>query len=364
MASRRINNNKNNTQGKARAPKARVPAMVGVARRMTRVATGQQGTPFKGKERLAAVQSSAGPDGGITQFYWNPGMAATFSLGHQIARSYEKYSVRNGGNSVTYITSSPTTTAGRIYMYANYDPSDQVPTTEDEFADRTDAVSSCLWENLTLQLKGGEMTPGGPKPVRVGNSAQDKNITDGCTIVVGVFGNAGAATVGNVFIHYNADLHVQRPQALERQQPKDSTFIGFPLNRELTNGSLFSNTELTILGDGLGVEVDEIGINEGLVMPPGAYVVSAQAGVKYDAHDGRTLTSINLTINGADAQATISTVAFNPLTEETIAMLHTNHNYLVVGDSRTVLNLRVNFADVAANPELLGNRTRIYIKAA
>lgn len=251
MASRRINN-KNNTQGKARAPKARAPPMVGVAKRMTRVVVGKPGTPFQGKERLAAVQSVSGPDGGITQFYWNPGMAATFSLGHQIARSYEKYSVRDRGNSLTYVTSSPTTTGGRIYMYANYDPSDQIPTTEDEFADRTDSVSSCLWENLTLHLKGSEMTPGGPKPVRVGNSAQDKNITDGCVIVIGVFGNTGSATVGNVFVNYNADLYVQRPQALERQQPKDSTIVRFPLNRALVSASLFSNTELEILGDGWG----------------------------------------------------------------------------------------------------------------
>lgn len=87
-------------------------------------------------------------------------------------------------------------------------------------------------------------------------------------------------------------------------------------------------------------------------------------GVKFDAHDGRTLLSMNLTVNGADADSTLSTIAFSPNTEETIAMIHSNHNYFVVGDERTVLNLRLTFSGVSANPELLGNRSSLYIKAA
>lgn len=363
MASKQTTRNAARRGAQKGASKPAVPkSMVGTAQRMTPMSTGVRGTDFKGRERLASVNATA--SGVIGQYNWNPGLEDTFTLGHQIARSFEKYLVNNGGNSVTYVTSSSTLKEGRIYMYANYDPSDQLPTTEDEFADRSDVVSACLWENLTLHLRGHEMTPGGPKPIRVGETAQDLNITDGCTIVIGTFGASVDGLAGNVFINYNARLLVQRPIPTQVTQPKRSAIFGFNTSFQISN-----DTDLGVwerIADGLGTtRASAAGAEDfdGVLLKPGAYIISAQVGLDFSAHTGATFTRIRLSQNGITLPATEGAENFAN-TQATSLLLHTNHNYIVVPSGGAVYNVVLDFANASADPFVSAVRTKLLITAA
>lgn len=330
------------------------PRMIGIATSVVTRRTGARSTAFRAKERLAAVGSNA-----IQQYHWNPGMASTFSLGHQLARGFEKYSVMPGGNRVTFVSSAPTTLAGRIYMYANYDPSDRLPTTEDDFADRSDGVSSSVWAGLTLLLKGDQMTPGGSKPIRVGNTSQDKNITDGCLIVVGVFGVPAdfLTSIGNMFLDYNALLHVQRPLPTGPALPRSAAY--------------FSLAAISVLGVDQSVEFttdfDTIGLTPGadsFVLPPGVYNISYRVDLQQEVPNKESVEYVaqilvaDEVLDGATSRLILSEVPAGTHGDT----LASADNFVAVSEP-AVVYLRLDNRS-AAPASIQGDWSRIVVKTA
>jgi len=137
-------------------------------------------------------------------------------------------------------------------MFANYDSSDNLAMTEDDFADRADAVACSVWENKTLRLRGPEMVcPGAQKPVRVYDTTQDRLLTDGCTLHIGIFG-ADPGPAGSVYIGYDYSLHVQRPFTPEVPFPQHKTLL---IGGEVTQLPIASSDYLgfTKSFDGVGL---------------------------------------------------------------------------------------------------------------
>lgn len=335
--------------------------MVGLAKRPAARAPQKGTTTFCGRERLAKLSTgSAGQ--GIAAFEWNPGMKDTFSVGHMLAQSFEKYHVASTGNSLEYVSSSPATRSGRVYMFANYDPAEPPPTTEDEFADRTDCVSGPIWDGLVLHLKGSKMTQSGDKPVRTAVTGQDRNITDGCVIVIGIFGDSelgeAAADAGTVFINYNATLLVQRPLPVAGPQPRTLTLM--KPSGDLAIGGNTPVSNLVKVFNGLRLATGSFGAT----LKPGVYKVSAELGLDMNAVSGVLDMSVFLNVTVDDVPLTGSNQAIvvgSTRTES--AMISSNHNIVVVGTNDTATLGLVLAASGTGAAFVKGNRSRFLIEA-
>lgn len=249
--------------------------MVGIAQRTPRIKRAvPQGLAHKGKERFhSVIRASNSGQAAIASYDINPGRSATFSVGGLIAQRFERYSVPPGArNIVRYVASANSTALGRVYMYANYDPHDPPPQTEDEFADRSDSVQSNVWEDLALHLRAADMGSS-PKPVILQDTAQDKNLTDACTVHIGFFGwgDSDDSTLGQCYIEYDMRLHVQRPLPVVNRSPANHLFA------TMTNAQTVSGTSVTITEwstqdsrNGLGATI----ANGVFSLSPGTYEIA------------------------------------------------------------------------------------------
>jgi hypothetical protein len=81
----------------------------------------------------------------------NPGNNLDFPWLSQIATRFEKYKFKK----LTYriVSYLPTTSAGNMGMYFDYDPVDTYPTNESEFFSNYRAQVSSSWGTMTCEVK-------------------------------------------------------------------------------------------------------------------------------------------------------------------------------------------------------------------
>jgi hypothetical protein len=153
-----------------------------------------------------------------------------------------------------YVTRSPTSATGSVYMACEYDPGEALPLEEKTLSAYAGCVSDVTWSDLFLTLDVGAMFPTGPRKF-IRNAAsfipyQDDRLTYAGTVVVGTVGQADGSAIGKLWVDYDVELFV----------PQSNSALGAPSNSG--NTAIFSRVANQILLQGVETTYD---FDQGLV---------------------------------------------------------------------------------------------------
>lgn len=269
---------------------------------------------------LIGTLSSTSDQFVVSGYKLNPGDALTFPWLHVQAQAWEQY--RFHKLVFEYVTRSPTTTPGSVFLVPDYDPSDAPPLNEQKAMSYQGAVENAPWTNFSCALTPANMqSMGQRKYTRAGNFIGDVRTSDVGVMYVGTAGTP-VATLGKLWVSYDVELFV--PQ--------------LPVSG--LDDNALTETEQSVIVQGAGPDItplpighvvtDKIGLtvsNDGriITLPPGDYiqVVSTDltlgaAGVPSnatlqvkDADSGAVLATSNspLYINGLTSWSTTTALA-------------------------------------------------------
>lgn len=160
----------------------------------------------------------------------NPGLATIFPWLATIAANYEKYKMRK--LAFQFITSSGTSTGGRVGLAFGYNPSEKIPLNKQEFFSIVPNREEAPWEDIYLQVPCNGET----KYVRFTSPTEGSVNTYDMGVLITMTGNnASASTLGDLFVEYEVEL--LRPH-YGRVLSEAATIInpasGFPLGTGFT----------------------------------------------------------------------------------------------------------------------------------
>jgi len=151
----------------------------------------------------------------VTQYPLNPGLLSTFPWLSQLAENYEAYKFQY--LHVRFVTSSPSTIAGRIIISPDYNSSDVVASSSTALEQFQDTFADMVWADGRCVLNPAGMGIIGPKRyIRVGALAGNLDIKtyDIATVNIGTYGQANTNQLGELWLDYCVDLFVPTPQNL------------------------------------------------------------------------------------------------------------------------------------------------------
>lgn len=135
----------------------------------------------------------------------SPTNARLFSWLSSVAPSFDY--IEWDSVKLEFISSSPTTAGGRVYMAADYNPSDPEPTSPTDFMNQQDSVSGGTWNSFSLKLSVRELKRF--KRYFTHRSSQVPEPADSMPgkLFVAVDGTP-AGKIGDLFIEYSVKLTV------------------------------------------------------------------------------------------------------------------------------------------------------------
>ena len=165
--------------------------------RSTNTASGS--TIIKHREYLGAVVGTTTIL--VKSYNVNPGLATTFPWLANIANNYEKYRVKK--LSAQYVTSSGSTTGGRVGLAFGYNPSESNPESKQQFFSIIPNREEAPWEDIQLHIQ----PTGETKYIRIGGVSNGTvNTYDMGKLLVMTSNNASGAVVGEIFVEYEIEL--------------------------------------------------------------------------------------------------------------------------------------------------------------
>ncbi len=177
----------------------------------------------------------------------NPGLSEVFPWLSTIAANYEKYKMVK--LSFQYVTSSGTSTGGRVGLAFGYNPSEAIPLNKQEFFSIVPNREEAPWEDIILHVP----CTGETKYVRfAGIDSGTVNTYDMGKVVTATGNNADStSTLGDLFVEYEVELsrpHYGRimSEELTIESPSSGVPMGtsFTVNRGI--GLLQHGNEVTV----------------------------------------------------------------------------------------------------------------------
>lgn len=140
------------------------------------------------------------------QCHINPGMRFPFQWLAPIANQYESY--RFTKLKFVFRSQKPTSTAGKIMLYVDYDAYDVAPVTKSQFMNNSGAVDGPVWQELTYNCDLMDVNRlGKTRFVRSGVIANaDLNNFDVGNLVVGTDACADTSVLGDIYVDYAVEL--------------------------------------------------------------------------------------------------------------------------------------------------------------
>jgi hypothetical protein len=194
-----------------------------------------------------------------------------------------------------YIPSAAvTTTVGSIYLAAEYDPSDAVPSTLAAMSTYEHQNNSRVYTKCTLGLRKARMFDGVQhKKIRCGPVAGDLSLYDGGRVIVGTVDGPGSA-VGQLWAYY--DIELFSPQTDPTSPiPSKLTVLNLSSAQTFTTTTAAPIEFDEAIVDGLGLGLPSTGV---LTLPCGTFKVFGEI-CTTDSAAGALSVSLELKKNSA-----------------------------------------------------------------
>lgn len=211
-------------------------------------------TRIRGRDYLQQIVGGTGFT--VDYFQINPGLPGVFNWLNRQAAQYEQY--RFHKLAFEFETVQPTTQGGTIMMYMDYDSKDPIPETEQDFLTNSRAVSSPIYNPLTVyHADERALNPLGQHYVRMGAVPEDSDVRfydSGIFYVAHDLIDAGLVgeALGRLFVSYDIELMV--PHTDDRELSILNTWINHGTDFAFTG----SDTTLGELGLIVGVGSDNL----------------------------------------------------------------------------------------------------------
>jgi hypothetical protein len=182
------------------------PVSVSQGQQFPGVARSMKTKRFQNSELISTIQGSIA-FAVIQKLSINPGLASSFPWLSSEAKKWQQY--RFHSLIFRYVTRTATATVGSVILSPDYNPKEQVPTTEAQATNTQDAVEGSPWTNIICRLDPRAMFGLGPrKQIRSTNIAGDLNNYDCGRLFVCAVGEVGAADIGKLWVDYDVELFV------------------------------------------------------------------------------------------------------------------------------------------------------------
>lgn len=236
-----------------------------VKARMPKITTSGRSTIIDGHELVSTISGSTVFNS--TRFRINPGLGQYPWLSDR-SRGWEQY--RFESLRYEYIPSNAvTTTAGSVYLVADYDPSDPPPASLADLSTYETQENSRVYEKCGITLSVREMyRAGNGKKIRCGPVAGDLTLYDSGSVSVGTIDCTTNNPIGQLWIFYRVRLF----------SPQVSS--SFPIPNGLSIFNLGASQGFST-GVGAKIDFDEAIVNgmeldwpSSVILPCGAYKVT------------------------------------------------------------------------------------------
>jgi hypothetical protein len=179
-----------------------------------------RGVTVRHREYIADVAIPSGtPTFNSGSYGINPGMPALFPWLSTMANSYELY--RFNRLCFEYVTRSPATTGGSVYLAVDYDACDIPPVDKQGMLSYEGAVSDAAWQNIEVHLPSAFLNLGmRERYTRAGEYADvDKKTYDTGTLIIAteaIQELSADVHIGELWVDYEVELLVPQIRQANR----------------------------------------------------------------------------------------------------------------------------------------------------
>lgn len=161
-------------------------------------------TTVRNHELIGSVNGSASFT--ATKYEVNPGLESLLAWLSSQAQKWEKYRWRK--LCLHYVPSNAvTTTPGKVYLAADYDPMDSAPSTQAALSAYETQENGVVHKSLSLPISVERMFDGVQKKrVRCGPVGGDLQLYDGCSLIFATVNMSGSSAIGEIYLEYEVDL--------------------------------------------------------------------------------------------------------------------------------------------------------------
>jgi hypothetical protein len=193
----------------------------------SRTINGMLTTSVKGKDYLGLITGGTGYQ--VVSFRIQPGLPGVFPWLSKSAAAYEQYRFRKAR--LVIETLCPTTVAGEVMMYADYDSHDPVPNDARDFFENSASKSAPVWQTaFTYELDERSMNEVRMHYVRTGAIPENADIQlYDCGVIHLAYDNLDASldgiAISRVFLEYECEFFIPHTDSLEEAQQNFNLFV-------------------------------------------------------------------------------------------------------------------------------------------
>jgi hypothetical protein len=289
-----------------------------------------------------------------TKIELNPGLPVLPWLSPQ-AKSWEKY---RWNVTAHYVPSNAvTTTPGKIYLAADYDPVDAAPSTQAAISAYETQSNEVVHKSLSLPISTNRMFDGVQrKKVRCGPVGGDLQLYDGCSLIVATVNCNNTDPIGELFLEYEIELI--SPQI----EPSIPVPPGKLLVTLASSQSLTTTVPAVVNFDTAEVEGMPLVETDGAItLPCGTFLVS---GIISPSNTANELTTI-------DIEMKLDSASLSPVNKETLSIIAGASGSafplpvlgIVRSDGTNVLSIVATVTGAAGTLSISATKTRLLIEA-
>jgi hypothetical protein len=201
----RKNRSLNNESGFAKTSNFSVPAAYGSTTKVEKPNFGRARTIIKHSEYIGDIAGSIAFTVQMT-IPCNPGVANSFPWLAQISNAYEKHCIKS--LKYRFETEAPTSFTGSVFLSPEYNPQDPVPVNKMNTFQNENTVRTVPWRSVANTIPQKYLKVYNDYYIRAGTLAAniDLKTYDPLVLYVCTQGQAGSATVGEIWVDYEIEL--------------------------------------------------------------------------------------------------------------------------------------------------------------
>jgi hypothetical protein len=307
---------------------------------------------ISGHEEIATISGSVTFT--ATKYEINPGLPLYTWLKTQ-AIGWEKYKFRK----LQYVyvpAEAVTTTAGSIYLCADYDPTDAAPSSLAGLSTYETQCNSRVYESTSLNVSSQRMFDGiQAKKIRCGPVGGDLQLYDGGSVSVGTISCANTDAIGQLWVYYEIEL-ISRQTEPTAFIPHNLYVANVDSNQAFTSTVTAPTNFDEVMSEGFAV-TNTSGVYS---LPCGAFEIYGEITVA-DSSAEELTSNVECWINGA---VTVPFQGSNmKFTVPTLGRVENSFQFFYASAVPFTFQLSTTLTGAAGTLEVLADRSRLFIKA-
>jgi len=271
------------------------------------------------------------------------------------AEGWEKYRFRK----LQYVyvpAEANTSTAGSVYLTADYDPTDAAPGSLASMSTYETQENGRVWQTVPLTLSRARMFDGvQTKKIRCGPVGGDLQLYDAGSLSVCTISCADASAIGQLWVYYEVEFVSQQTEPSTKVPP---SLYGINLS---ANQGFTSTVAAAITFDEVTVSGFDVSNASGvLTLPCGAYLISGNVCFTDSSAEAFT---VNVALNVDGAATSPPQAVYQTLNGSAAATFTMGFSFYHASSTTSTVQLLATLTGAAGTLTVCGDSTRMFIRA-